>query len=315
MLRRALAPIRRGGRYEGSAAKGLFVLNRALPPDKKVLLVGRHEQRKVDARPGCAAATHGVSSLEVLRTYERSERVRLDVYLIPLLEVAAGERKAELHELLRELQRKEARKFLTVSDKGLSRLERREQARRVIEERSRGGRGGAIHKGVSLAELDRAEFDVLTEPYMQLELARLMKDALSTLKAGARACVWRDGWPGAVLTRSRSLVCAGKLTVPDSASFVIVPDVTGSLQPGEVCPVMAGNQMPRPTELASDDPFHVLLYGAPGMHPGDLHKVKVAYPELLLRSIDGAATERKNGALLAKVNLGCLRCRQLGRCR
>ena len=85
-------------------AKGLFALDSALPQTRKVLLVGRQNQRKVDARDGCMAATHGISSFEILRTYERPEKVRLDVYLTPLLEVGVGERKAEL---LREIAARE----------------------------------------------------------------------------------------------------------------------------------------------------------------------------------------------------------------
>ena len=52
--------------YDGSVAKGLFALDCALPRDKKVLLVGKQTQLKVDARP---KFTDSHSSLEVLRTY------------------------------------------------------------------------------------------------------------------------------------------------------------------------------------------------------------------------------------------------------
>ena len=53
---------------------------------------------------------------------------------------------------------------------------------------------------------------------------------------------------------------------------------SGSLQPGCVAPFRDGKQLARPSELGSGDPHEVLVYGPPGMHPGDLHKVHPYLP-------------------------------------
>jgi len=115
--------------YEGCVAKGVWEADPDLP--ERTILVGRQSQLKVDARPGFAAS----GSLEVIRTFERPKRVRLDVYLVPLLEVAAGERKADLHGLVLELQRREAKKYLDMSGREIARAVQRQAVDRVLHER------------------------------------------------------------------------------------------------------------------------------------------------------------------------------------
>ena len=101
------APVVVQGRlwYSGSLAKGLWILDTGLPP--RTMLVGKDKQRKVDGRPGCVAAMRGVSSFEVIRTFDNPILGKLDVYLAPLLEVAAGSRRAELHDLILRQQKEE----------------------------------------------------------------------------------------------------------------------------------------------------------------------------------------------------------------
>ena len=78
------------------------MVDSALP--ERTILVGRQSQRKLDGRAGCAADRWRTASFEVIRTFERPKRVRLDVFLLPLLEVAAGkQRVGELHALLLEI--------------------------------------------------------------------------------------------------------------------------------------------------------------------------------------------------------------------
>lgn len=93
----------------------------------------------------------------------------------------------------------------------------------------------------------------MSQPYVQLELERLQGEALQHLRAG-------------------------KLELPDSMSLVLLPDRSGSLQPGCVAPFRDGKLLARPSELGSGDPHEVLVYGPPGMHPGDLHKVHPCLP-------------------------------------
>ena len=71
-------------------------------------------------RPDCPAATRGIASFEVIRTFDRLRPARLNVYLAPLLEVAVGPANLMgLHKLMLELQRDEAQKHLRCSSNGL----------------------------------------------------------------------------------------------------------------------------------------------------------------------------------------------------
>ena len=71
---------------------------------------------------------------------------------------------------------------------------------------------------------------------------------------------------------------AGKLLLPDSYSLPGLPDFSGALAEGEVCVVVNGKLLPRPVGLAEGEPIPLLIYGSPGMHPGDLHRVHAACP-------------------------------------
>ena len=92
---------------------------------------------------------------------------------------------------------------------------------------------------------------------------------------------------------------AGKLVLPDSHALPGLPDFTGSLAPGEVCVVVHGHALPRPMGLREGEPFEVLIYGSPGMHPGDLHKVSVCYPEALREMICGTDPTRAHGVFFS----------------
>ena len=277
--------------WYGSVAKGQWVVDSSLP--ERTLLVGRQAQRKLDAPPGCAAEVAGTFSFEVIRTWEKPRRVRLDVYLAPLLEAAVEHKGLDaLHTLMLLRQRDEAQEYLTMSERSLSRRARRKHLVSMLEDRE------AAPRAASLVELIRAGFDPLSEPYIALELAKVQKDALASLKAG-------------------------RLTLPDSFMLPGIPDFTGSLLPGEVAVVVHGKTLPRPLGLTEAQPHELLVYGerpphpprpfcrptlshyaadltlplhaphsplpaaSPGMHPGDLRKVRLKYPEALLASIRG----------------------------
>jgi len=239
--------------WYGSVAKGQWVVDATLPP--RTITVSRQSQRKLQSTTD--EDVHGTWSLEVIRTWDRPKRVRLDVYLIPLLEASVGSRVAELHDMVLELQRSEAAKLLAMSDKQLGKAVQRQATMQVLEAREK----------TKLLDLVRAGFDPLTEPFLQLELAKMKEEALASLKAG-------------------------KLALPDSHTLVGHPDFTGSLRPGEVCILLHGKQLPRPSELRSDELFQVLVYGSPGMHPGDIRKLSVVYPEKLLDTIRGVDPAR-----------------------
>ena len=248
--------------YAGCVAKGLWLTDATLP--ERTILVSRQTQRKLEAREACATVRRGTSSFEVIRTFERLKRVRLDVYLIPILEVAAGVHRERLHELIMSLQAQLASKYLTIGTAQLSRAMRRQRTMDVIEDNQ------MRQAGNSLLRLTQAGFDPLLEPYLQLELAKLSDEAVRGLKAG-------------------------KLTLPDSYTLPGMPDFTGSLAPGEICVVVNGHALPRPMGLREGEAFEVLVYGSPGMHPGDLHKVAVCYPEALREMISGSDPSRSHG--------------------
>eukprot|EP00966_Prymnesium_polylepis_P217351 5030477-Prymnesium_polylepis.1 len=86
----------------------------------------------------------------------------------------------------------------------LSRAVRRKHMMDMIE-------GNELRRaGASMLRMTQAGFDPLSEPYLQLELAKLNEEAVRSLKAG-------------------------KLTLPDSYKLPGMPDFTGSLAPGEIC--------------------------------------------------------------------------------
>ena len=252
--------------YAGSVAKGLWQTDSTLP--ERTILVGRQTQRKLEARDDCVAAQRGTSSLEVIRTFEKPKRVRLDAYLIPLLEVAARSHKGRLHDLILSLQKQQASKYLTFGTAQLSRAVRRQRTMDVIEAND------MRRAGASLLRLTQAGFDPLSEPYLQIKLAELCEEAVGSLKVG-------------------------KLTLPDSYSLPGMPDFTGSLAPGEICVVVNGHELSRPMGLLDGQPFEVLVYGSPGMHPGDLHKVAVCYPDALREMISGCDPARTHGVFFS----------------
>lgn len=165
-------------------------------------------------RRDCLAARRGVSSFEVIRSFERLRPARLNVYLAPLLEVAAGPvgsaRREQLMTLMLTLQHEEAQKHLRWSSKGLDKAARREDARCLLEgsHKQTATRGD----GVSVQELvqvfgpagsSKPLFDPLSEPYLQLLLGKLQADKLVRLKAA-------------------------EIPLPDSYNLVILPDFTRS---------------------------------------------------------------------------------------
>ena len=77
------------------------------------------------------------------------------------------------------------------------------------------------------------------------------------------------------------------------------PDFSQSLLENEIAVFVDGHEIPRPADLASDEPFYVLVYSSPGMHPGDLHKLKVVYPDALRERIKGVDEQRKHAVFFS----------------
>lgn len=150
--------------YQGSLAKGLWIVDASLPEvqlmiepqttspaEKKAshhalmwsgarsyavqrtILVGKQKQRKVAGRPDCAAVRLGIPSFEVIKTFERDRKAKLDVYLATLLEVAMHDNKVALHKLFLDLQRVQVQRYLHMLNKDLNRALRKEEARKVLQ--------------------------------------------------------------------------------------------------------------------------------------------------------------------------------------
>lgn len=251
---------------DGSLAKGLLVSDSRLPP--RTILIGRQTQLKVDPRPSCVASRLGHSSLEILSTCERAEPVHLGDFLPHLLDVRVGEEgRDELHRLVLKLQEMQARRYLDAVSKQRSPWERRRDATKLFEDRDSNGR---LRPGtVSHLDLVKAGFDPVADPYMQLELAHVVRESLHALRLG-------------------------KVKLPDSYNLRALPDLTGTLRPGEVCVVVNGSEVPRPIVLLDGEPFDILVYGAPGMHPGDIRKLRVTSTDALRRMIGKADPSRCN---------------------
>mgnify|MGYP006153350887 CR=1 FL=1 len=82
---------------------------------------------------------------------------------------------------------------------------------------------------------------------------------------------------------------AGKVEMPHSHFVVIAPDYTRSLPEDAVALYVGGQELPRNIQ-------EVLVHGPPGMHPGDLHKMRVEYPTALREMIfgtDGGGADRR----------------------
>jgi len=152
-------------------------------------------------------------------------------------------------------------------NKQKSQRERRRDATQIFSDRDSNGRPRP--GTVSHLDLVKAGFDPVTEPYMQLELARVAKDMLHGLRLG-------------------------KVKLPDSYNLRALPDLTGTLRADEVCVVVDGSELPRPISLLDGEPFDILVYGAPGMHPGDIRKLRVASTDALRRMIGSADPSRCN---------------------
>ena len=85
-----------------------------------------------------------------------------------------------------------------------------------------------------------------------------------------------------------------QVKLPDSYNLRALPDLTGTLRADEVCVVVDGSELPRPISLLDGEPFDILVYGAPGMHPGDIRKLRVASTDALRRMIGSADPSRCN---------------------
>jgi hypothetical protein len=235
----------------------------------------------MNRRPNCTASQRGITSFEVIRTFEHARTARLNVYLGPLLEVAAGSNKLALHERFLKLQRNEALKYLT--SKHLDKAARREDARSLLE-----GSHQRLDDCVSVQDLVQAFgngkplLDPLSEPYLQLTLGKLQADRLAKLKAAevplpdsynmvilpdfTRSTLWRAG-PKCCM-HPRAICTRGHLCMPPADNILTLISkrcLAAGLPEGCIAAYIDGKELSRPAGLPHDAPWEVLLTGAPGM--------------------------------------------------
>lgn len=325
------APFAMQGRMwiHGNVAKGVWSVDPFLPD--RTVLIGREKQLKVKGEPDCAAAKHGIPSFEVckgipcsagvmsapllrpaplwlpssaftcdhapwcpsarspmntkrpiaqvLRTYERPKVAHTGLYNLPLLDHAVGDaNRNEFRRLILGLQAK--KKMIADELSGRNVRQQRSDLVAKLEEKLR--RSGGHNADTSVAKLLSDGFKVESEPYLQLQLAKLHEAELTALKKGKLLL------PGA----SGSDEVASPLLVG-------IVDPTNSLEASQVAPYVNGTCVPRPAGLDADAPFEALAYRDPGMHPGDIRKVQVAYPPALTQLM--AAFEERSREL-SRVN-------------
>ena len=239
----------------GGLAKGMWVANPDLP--KRTILVGKDEQLKIRARPGCPASLYGTPSFEVLRTMDKVAKAKLGRYLLFLLEHNVGEHnRVKFWELILDLQRIERDKLQRLSSKIIERKQLRETLKLEFS-RNEPAASRLIMKG----------FDPLTEPFLQIKLNSLLDERHKQLREGKLVL------PSALGPVSEHFL-GGDLTV--STVVVALPDPCGCLPYDEVFHVTSGMEQRRQDLLADNAPLYNLVYKDPGMHPGDLRKVKMA---------------------------------------
>ena len=323
--------LRHAGRMwiHGNVAKGVWSVDPFLPD--RTVLIGREKQLKVKGEPDCAAAKHGIPSFEVckgipcsagvmsapllrpaplwlpssaftcdhapwcpsarspmntkrpiaqvLRTYERPKVAHTGLCNLPLLDHAVGDaNRNEFRRLILGLQAK--KKMIADGLSGRNVRQQRSDLVAKLEEKLR--RSGGHNADTSVAKLLSDGFKVESEPYLQLQLAKLHEAELTALKKGKLLL------PGA----SGSDEVASPLLVG-------IVDPTNSLEASQVAPYVNGTCVPRPAGLDADAPFEALAYRDPGMHPGDIRKVQVAYPPALTQLM--AAFEERSREL-SRVN-------------
>ena len=103
------------------------------------------------------------------------------------------------------------------------------------------------------ADLLISGFDPVREPWLEHEISQLLETALKR-------------------------IAEGRIEIPFSGVFLGVPDFTGTLAEGAICVLEGGKSCQE----------HVLIYRSPGIHPGDVRKVRSSslhVPALSTRSL------------------------------
>jgi hypothetical protein len=216
---------------------------------------------------------------QVLRSYERANVARTNRYNLTLLDQAVGDGNREaFRKLILELQARKRDEHAVLS--GGSKQRTPDRIKKV-EGRLMSMYGGKSDVDELPSKMLLSGHDALTEPYLQLQLKKLLEDSFRSLQKGKLV------WPGASGSDESS-----------SPLLVGVPDPTGSLKFGEVAPYVGGDQVPRPASIGVDEPFHALAYRDPGMSAGDIRRVQIKYTralaELMLQFSEGASLNRVN---------------------
>jgi hypothetical protein len=253
---------------QGYLAKGTLTTAAQLQGQ---LIVLRREMVKVQpAEVRAGERYHRVCKILACNTFERALQCKSNPSLVALLEAnalrkdsVAGKCRQALLELLKAQQADEKRRISVLNVPSEKALER-ERKDKILRMLSTGSGGRAL-------EMLQAGFS-LHEPYLAQLLEKEAANRLSNL-------------------------CQGKWRLPDSHYVVGVPDQTDSLESDEIVVVIEGKPLqPKLADGGSTDGhLWVLVYHAPGCHPGDLRRFKhVPPPPALHQMLAGGSSERQN---------------------
>ena len=219
----------------------------------------RKSMIKVEGRSGCAASAFW--AFEVVRTSLNTKVARTNRQMIVLLEAIGG---PPMVAALIALAQQHEKDLLSCATPPIPRPIIRKLAEHDMNDLEKAEREGELEPVAPTHELLTAGFQPLQEPYLHQKIGQIVASQIKKL---------RDG----------------QFPIPESAFAYGVPDPSGTLQPGTVCLVQDGLQY-IDTEA--------LLYRHPGIHPGDVRRVRaVPPPKELLAHLEGADPERASAII------------------
>jgi hypothetical protein len=208
-------------------------------------VVVRKSMIKVTGRSGCAASDFW--AFEVVRTSLKTRVARTNRHLIVILEAIGG---PDMVKALIGLAREHEQELMKCAKAPLPRPIIRKLAEHDMSDLEKSETAGELEPVAPTCELLTAGFQPLQEPYLHQKIGQIVASQIKKLREG-------------------------QFPIPDSTFAFGVPDPSGALEPGTVCLVQDGLQY---------IDREALLYRHPGLHPGDVRRVRVVPPpkELLL---------------------------------
>jgi len=255
--------------YGKSLSKGTLTVCSALPVRT---IVVRQSMIKVDARvaasSGAAVSGSVEGSVEVVTCQKEPNEAHGGGYLVPLLEARGAE---PMVEAMLKLQREAAgatAELIQIVASG-RKLEQQEAADvlRLLELNEDGD--DSMLGAVQPAQMMLAGMDS-TDESLRNSLLQILREKLTS-------------------------VARGRFLIPDSYSLMVIPDHTASLPEGHVCVMIEGV----PWKVGE----RVLLYKAPGMHPGDIRAAIAAAPTTEMGAHLDFAQQGQSGLIVS--TLGC----------